>query len=103
MLSTPNCSTSSLIKHLRGIHKIDNLKKSSNGCVGTGRVIQKLTTARKKHLDRFALEAIVHDARSFNDFHKSGLKRFFQYAIPGKTNHFVSVPKSFNVIMVFLY
>ena len=52
MLSAPNCSTSSLIKYQRSIHKIDNWKKTSNGRVGTGRVIQKLTKARKKHLDR---------------------------------------------------
>ncbi|CAM2718545.1 unnamed protein product [Rotaria socialis] len=82
-LSIPNWSTSSLIKHLRTVHKVDDLKKSSNGRVATGRVIQKLPKARKKRLDRLALEAIVHDGRSFNDFHRSGLKRFFQYAIPG--------------------
>jgi hypothetical protein len=89
-LSMPNWSTSSLYKHLRHIHKINNLKKKSNGRVIVGRVVHKLTRTKKKKLDHLALEAIIKDGRSFNDFHKSGLKRFLQYAIPGNNEIFLS-------------
>jgi hypothetical protein len=83
-LSIPNGSTSSLFKHLRNIHKIITLKKNSNGRIVRGRVVPKLTKAKKKKLDHLALAAIVKDGRSFNDFHKSGIKQFLDVAIPGK-------------------
>ncbi|CAF1449689.1 unnamed protein product [Adineta steineri] len=78
-----NWSTSALFKHLRDIHKIDNLKKVANGRVIIGRIQHKLSKAKKKKLDNLAIEAIIKDGRSFNDFNKTGLKRFLQYAIPG--------------------
>jgi hypothetical protein len=90
ILSMPNWSTSALYKHLRYVHKIDNLKKRSNGRVIVGRVVHKLTRTKKKKLDHLALEAIIKDGRSFNDFNKSGLKRFLQYAIPGNNEIFLS-------------
>jgi hypothetical protein len=82
-LSIPNGSTSSLFKHLKNIHKITTLKKKFNGRVIEGRVVPKLTKEKKKTLDHLALAAIVKDGRSFNDFHKSGIKRFLDAAIPG--------------------
>ncbi len=82
-LSIPNWSTSSLFKHLRNIHKITTLKKNFNGRVVGGRVMPKLTKAKKKKLDHLALAAIVKDGRSFNDFHKGGIKEFLDVAIPG--------------------
>ncbi|CAF1479092.1 unnamed protein product [Adineta steineri] len=81
--SLVNWSTSALFKHLRDIHKIENLKKNTNGRVIIGRIQHKLSKAQKKKLDSLAIEAIIKDGRSFNDFNKTGLKRFLQYAIPG--------------------
>ena len=75
-LSIPNLSTSSLHKHLRDVHKIEDLKKASNGHIKSAQSIQKLPKNKKKKLDHLALEPIIKDGRSFNDFNKSGLKRF---------------------------
>jgi len=82
-LSIPNWSTSPLYKHLKNVHKITTLKKKFNGRIIEGRVIPKLTKERKKTLDHLALAAIVKDGRSFNDFHKSGIKQFLDAAVPG--------------------
>ncbi|CAF3428184.1 unnamed protein product [Rotaria socialis] len=82
-LALINWTTSPLFKHLRDVHKIHNLKKNSNGRVFVGRVKHKLAKTKKKKLDNLAVEAIIKDGRSFNDFNKTGLKQFLQYAIPG--------------------
>ena len=82
-LSIPTGSTSPLFKHLKTVHQMTVLKKKFNGRVIEGRVIPKLTKEKKKKLDHLALAAIVKDGRSFNDFHKSGIKQFLDAAIPG--------------------
>ena len=83
-----NWSTSPLFKHLRDIHQIQNLKKKSNGRVIVGRITRKLSKIKKKKLDDLAAEAIIKDGRSFNDFNKTGLKHFLQFAIPGNIKPF---------------
>ena len=93
-LAIPNWSTSPLYKHLREIHKIEDLKKKPNGRGIVGGVIHKLTLTKKKKFDHLALEAIIKDGRSFNDFNKSGLKRFLQYAIPGNKKMLLFVPQN---------
>ncbi|CAF4612781.1 unnamed protein product, partial [Rotaria sp. Silwood2] len=69
-----NWSTSSLFKHLRDVHKIENLKKNTNGRVIVGRVVPKLSKTTKKKLDHLAIEAVIKDGRSFNAFNKSGFR-----------------------------
>ncbi|CAF2662301.1 unnamed protein product [Rotaria sp. Silwood2] len=82
ILSTPNWTTSSLIKHLNYVHKIRDLKKLPSYRFRASGGVQKLSKEKKSHIDRLALEAIIKDGRSFNDFNKSGLKRFIQNIFP---------------------
>jgi hypothetical protein len=45
---------------------------------------QKISSKLKKKLDYAALVAIIEDGRSFNDFSKSGFKKFIQLILPSK-------------------
>lgn len=79
ILSTPHHSTSTLIRHLRSVHKLTEFKSKEK--LVNRRNTKKISLELKTKLDHAALVAIVEDGRSFNDFSKNGFKKFFQLAL----------------------
>ncbi|CAF1445343.1 unnamed protein product [Rotaria sordida] len=81
VLSTPLHSTSTLIRHLRDVHEVDEFKPKE-------KLVHRSTHKRipvklKKKLDRAVVTAIIEDGRSFGDFLKSGFRKFIQLVLPG--------------------
>ena len=81
-LSMPNMSTTSLRRHLHNVHRLDEFKIYKKDLHKNRK--KKLPPQVKKQLDELLIEAVVRDARPFTDFDKPGLKKFLQYALPGK-------------------
>ncbi|CAF1378545.1 unnamed protein product [Rotaria sp. Silwood1] len=81
-LLMPNMSTTSLRRHLHHVHQLDEFKICKKDLHKNRK--KKLPPQVKKQLDKLLIEAVVRDARSFTDFDKPGLKRFLQFALPGK-------------------
>ncbi|CAF2890154.1 unnamed protein product [Rotaria sp. Silwood2] len=81
VLSTPLHSTSTLIRHLRDVHKVDELKPKEK--LVNRSTDQRIPVKLKKKLDGAVVAAIIEDGRSFGDFSKSGFQKFLQLALPG--------------------
>jgi pyruvate carboxylase len=81
-LSMPNMSTTSLRRHLHQVHQLNEFKTCKKDLHKNRK--KKLPPQVKKQLDQLLIEAVVRDARSFTDFDKPGMKKFFKYALPGK-------------------
>ena len=79
-LSTPFHSTSTLIRHLRDVHKMEDFQ--SKEVLPNPSNKKKISSHMKKRLDDAVLVAIIEDGRSFSDFSKKGLKKFIQVALP---------------------
>jgi hypothetical protein len=92
ILATPLHSTSTLMRHLRDVHKLTEFK-SKEKLVNRSNT-KKISSQLKKKLDHAAIVAIVEDGRSFNDFSKKGFKKFIQLALPSK--------KIFVIVIYFL-
>ena len=90
-LSTPFHSTSTLIRHLRDVHKMEDFQ--SKEILPNHSTKKRISSHLKKRLDDAVLVAIVEDGRSFNDFSKRGLKKFIQAALPSKRT--ISSPLNF--------
>lgn len=82
ILSTPSHSTSTLIRHLRDVHRMKDFQLQEDLPHHASK--KRISTHLKKRLDDAVLVAIVEDGRSFNDFSKKGLKKFIQEALPSK-------------------
>lgn len=46
-------------------------------------MINNLSNDEKKKLQEFALNAIIEDGRTFNDFNKPGIKKLFDCLLEG--------------------
>ncbi|CAF1296806.1 unnamed protein product [Didymodactylos carnosus] len=79
-IKTKNWNTSTLLRHLTGVHKIDHL---SDTAAIDRKCRNKLPLLKQRRLNAVAIEAIIQDGRTFNDFNKPGIQRFFQEALPG--------------------
>ena len=82
LLSTPLFSTSTLIRHLRFVHKMTDFKAKEK--LVNRPHTKKISLNLKKKLDNAAVAAIIEDGRGFGDFSKSGFQKFIQLALPGK-------------------
>ncbi|CAF3250677.1 unnamed protein product [Rotaria sp. Silwood2] len=90
ILSTPLHSTSTLIRHLRDVHELDEFKPKEKLVYRSKH--KHIPVKLKKQLDRAVVTAIIEDGRSFGDFSKSGFRKFIQLALPGyKPPHRISI------------
>ncbi|CAF4565531.1 unnamed protein product, partial [Rotaria sp. Silwood2] len=81
VLSTPLHSTSTLIRHLRVIHELDEFKPKENLAHRSKQ--KRIPVKLKKKLNRAVVRTIIEHGRSFGNFSKSGLQQFIQLALPG--------------------
>ncbi|CAF3321645.1 unnamed protein product [Rotaria sp. Silwood2] len=80
ILAIPLHSTSTLIRHLGCVHKLNGLESKEK--LVNRSPIKKISLQLKKKLDDAVIEAIIQDGRSFGDFSKAGFKKFLQLAVP---------------------
>ncbi|CAF1550187.1 unnamed protein product, partial [Rotaria sordida] len=81
VLSTPLHSTSTLIRHLRDAHELDEFKSKEKLVYRSKQ--KHMPVKLKKKLDRALITTIIEDERSFGDFLKSGFQKFIQLTLPG--------------------
>jgi len=82
VLKTPLSSTSTLIRHLRDAHKMQEFTVKE-ALVHRPRH-KKIPRQLKTKLDHAVVAAIIEDGRSFGDFAKNGFKKFIQLALPSE-------------------
>ena len=75
------------------VHKLNEFKSKEK--LVNRSATKKISSNLKKELDYAAIVAIIEDGRSFNDFSKSGFKKFIQLTLPSK--------KILIIITCFLY
>ncbi|CAF1273376.1 unnamed protein product [Rotaria sordida] len=81
VLSTPLHSTSTLIRHLRDVHELDEFKSKEKLVYRSKQ--KRMPVKLKKKLDCALITTIIENGRSFGDFSKSGFQKFIQLALPG--------------------
>ncbi|CAF3424623.1 unnamed protein product [Rotaria sp. Silwood2] len=82
VLSTPLYSTTTLIRHLRDVHKVKEFQDKEKLVNRSNK--KKISSHLKKKIDQAALVAIIQDGRTFDDFSKPGFRKFLQLIVPSK-------------------
>ena len=96
VLATPLHSTSTLIRHLRYVHKLNGFKGKEE--LANRSPIKKLSLQLKKKLDDAVMAAIIEDGRSFSDFSKAGFIKLIQLAVPSKKHTY-----SYHLFSMLIY
>ncbi|CAM4898820.1 unnamed protein product [Rotaria socialis] len=89
-ISTNNGSTSTLRKHLIIKH---NLKELTLSTGKISNVRDQIDPIRKQQLRKLAIDCIIRDSRTFNDFQKSGIKRLLHELVPALSHSLITTRK----------
>ena len=81
LIKTSAGGTTSIRKHLINMH---GMKSLANQSTPRRKTASSITRERKARLDHLLNLAIFQDGRTFGDFRRAGVMRFFAEAIPGK-------------------
>ena len=81
VLSRKGQSTSSLRRHLRLVH--DKKEFEEKRPTTNEQMVNRLSPEQKQKLHQLAVNAIIEDGRSFNDFNKPGITKLFKGLLDG--------------------
>lgn len=81
LIKTSAGGTTSIRKHLISQHGIKSLATQSTT---RRKAVNSITRERKARLDHLLNLAIFQDGRTFGDFRRPGVMKFFAEALPGK-------------------
>lgn len=83
MLSRKGQSTSSIRRHLRAKHKIEEFEEKHVDPSVQNNAFNQLSMEKKRKLQSLAVNAIIEDGRSFNDLNKPGITKLLNGLLDG--------------------
>lgn len=83
VLSRKGQTTSSIRRHLRSVHKMDEFEEKHVDPSVTNNSFNQLSIDQKRKLQSLAVNAIIQDGRSFNDLNKPGIAKLFNGLLDG--------------------